>query len=288
MRYKVWIKILCFCLVFRGVERFCHQKTEGFKVSNVISDLSYDPRREVSPLAESEMREVSEILSQPFTFLGSGGQAYAFLSADGKSVLKLFKYHHLSTFPYLKRGPFSSFAKQREEKRERFFESCRISFEEMREETGLLYLQLNKSTHWNRKITLIDKLGIAHTLELDQLEFALQKRASLALSSLKSLVKKGKREEAKQTISSMISLLAARCQKGVGDSDSGLRRNMGLLDTHAISIDIGSFSKNPDLLLRANMEKEVKEKSLRLARWLKKSDPELSNYYDETVQKITQ
>lgn len=288
---RLSIKILLCCLAFRAVERFCHKKTEGFKVSNVLSHLDYDPKREVVQIEKAEMQELEKILEQPFTFLGSGGQAYAFLSADGKTVLKLFKHHHLTSFSFLNHLPLpariSRFVKEREGKRERFFQSCKLSFEEMRKETGLLYMQLNKSSHWKREITLIDKLGIAHKVELDRLEFALQKRASLALNGLKRLVKAGKREEAKEIISSMLSLIATRCHKGIKDNDTGLRRNMGLLENEAIAIDIGSFSKEPALTLKPNLEKELREKTRRLALLLRKSDPELASYYEDTLQELS-
>lgn len=287
-----WIKLLCFCLLFRMTERFCHQKTDGFMVSHILSNLPYDARRDVQPLAADELKEIESILSQPFTFLGSGGQAYAFLSQDGKTVLKLFKHHHLYSFSYLKAAPLpsfvTSFINKREEHRADFFQSCKIAYDELRQETGLLYLQLNKTDHWKRNITLIDKLGISHQVDLDNLEFALQKRASLALPSVKKLIRAGKKEEAKQAIASILNIMAIRCQKGIKDNDNGLRRNMGLLDNQAIAIDIGSFSKDHALAKPLNMEKELKEKTWRLSRYLEKNDKDLWHDYNVMLETLPQ
>ncbi len=271
-----WFKLLCFCLAFYAVERFCHKQTEGFKIANILSNLPYAPERELSPLSPSEQREVEAILAQPFTFLGSGGQAYAFLSQDGKTVLKLFKFHHM--------GFFSA-----KEKQAKFFQSCKIAFEELRTETGLLYVQLNKTERWKRQITLVDKLGITHRIDLDSLEFALQSRASLALQTVKKLVRDGKKDEAKQAIASILHNVAVRCQKGIKDHDSGLKRNMGLIDGQAMAIDIGSFSKEPTLAQPINMEHELREKTRRLSRYLQKNAPDLwdeySTIFDSIVRK---
>jgi hypothetical protein len=264
-------KLLCFCLAFYMVERFCHKQTEGFKIANILSNLPYAPEREVSPLSPAEQKQVEAILAQPFTFLGSGGQAYAFLSQDGKTVLKLFKFHHM--------GFFSA-----KEKQAKFFQSCKIAFEELRAETGLLYVQLNKTERWKRQITLVDKLGITHRVDLDSLEFALQSRASLALQTVKKLVRDGKKDEAKQAIASILSNIALRCKKGIKDNDSGLKRNMGLIEGQAIAIDIGSFSKKPSLAQPINIERELREKTRRLSRFLEKKAPDLWEEYSATIE----
>lgn len=244
------------------------------------------------PLSAPELVEVQKILAQPFTFLGSGGQAYAFLSQDGKSVLKLFKHHHLNNFSGLKALPLpeiaTSFIQAREKHQAQFFQSCKIAFDELREETGLLYMQLNKTNQWKRSITLIDKLGISHQIDLDNLEFALQKRASLAHSTVKKMIRDGKKEEAKRAIASILNNVASRCQKGIKDNDNGFRRNTGLLNGQAVAIDIGSFSKDPALAQRQNLQKEVKEKTWHLSRSLAKCDHELWHDYNTMIEALPQ
>lgn len=269
---KIWLKIFAFIALFVVTERLCHKATDGFKINNIRSDLAFDVTRETASPSPQEMQAIVEILSQPFTYLGSGGQAYAFLSQDKKTVLKFFKHHHLHS-------PFSSSEKERAV----FFESCKLSFDLLRDETALLFAHLNKSSSWSKKVTLIDKLGISHTLDLGDLEFVLQKRASLALPAVKKLVRTQKKEEAREAISAIVSLIARRCEKGIKDHDNGMRRNMGMLEGDAVSIDIGSFSKDPKLAQKAGMHREIKEKTWRLERFLKRSDPELWNHYEKAV-----
>ena len=267
---KFWT-LLTFCALFLVTAKLCHKATDGFKIGNIRSSLAIDKRWETS-LSPSELEEVEKILSQPFTYMGSGGQAYAFLSQDKKSVLKFFKYHHLTS----------------EKEREAFFESCKLSFDELKDETALIFAHLNKTPRWNKKISLIDKLGISHTIDLGEIEFVLQKRASLALPLVKKLVRAQKRDEAKRSIQTIVNLIASRCAKGIRDHDNGMRRNMGIVEERAISIDIGSFSKDPKLAQAGKMRKEILEKTWRLRRFLKKSDAELLNSYENAVEKAVQ
>ncbi len=271
-------KFLCFCLLAWGAERFCHKQTDGFTINNILAPATAKVEHALTPPTPEKAAEIGQILDQPFTFMKSGGQTYAFLSQDGKYVLKFFKNHHLRTIPWI----------QPQEKQEIFFQSCKIAYQEMHEETALLYTQLNRSAWWNRKITLVDKIGISYQVELDELRFMLQKRATLAFPRLKELVKQGKKEEAKSVISSILNLLALRSQKGVKDLDGGLKRNIGLVENHAIEIDIGSFSKEPSLVNRQVMREELKEKSSKLSTFLRKKDLELWHYYNERLEKVVQ
>lgn len=281
-RLLFWVNLLIFCVAFRATERFCHKRTEGFAVSHVLSDVS-------SGFSSERDEKIDEILKQPFTYLGSGGQTYAFLSQDGKTVLKLFKHHHLRTYSALKALPLPRFlntllddaAKQRSN----FFESCLLSFQELREETGVLYLQLAQSNKkWQRKITLIDKLGIKHEIELDQLAFALQKRATLALASVKKMVLEGRKDEAKQAILAIVHVVKARAEKGIRDNDTGLKRNIGLLDNRAVAIDIGAFTKDPALASPENRALELRTKTRSLSLFLAAHDPALWQFYNEALE----
>ncbi|MFI5334743.1 MAG: hypothetical protein ACHQT8_06255 [Chlamydiales bacterium] len=267
---KVWIQLVCFCLGFLLVERFCHKKTDGFAISHVLSDL---PIREgdKEPLPEG----IKKILSRPFTFLGSGGQSYAFLSEDKKAVLKVFKHHHLKPL-------FTS----SEKKREAFFASCELSFNELRDESALLYVHLHKTNHLKQSLTLVDKLGIQHTLDLDNLEFLLQQRVSLALRSVKKQVERNNLLSAEKAILSIVEMVGTRCQKGIQDTDNGMRRNMGLLEGRAVAIDTGSFARNWEIRKKDQMRKEIREKTWRLARFLKLRDEKLLQRYNQAVEKV--
>ncbi len=256
-------KIVLACLIFWCVERFCHHKTDGFQVTHVYSS-SFDEELSCA------RTDVEVLLSQPFSYLGSGGQTYAFVSADGKTVLKLFKHHHLKN-PH---------------KRALFFQSCKLAYQELQDETALLYLKLHRTSYFKKPLILIDKLGIQHILDPNLLQFALQKKVSLASPLIKKLVRSGKKEEAKKVVSAVIEHLRARCRKGIKDRDSGTRRNIGYLEGKAVSIDIGSFTKVPSLHEKEKMQHEVQKKTKRMAHTLEYYDLELWQYYQRELEAL--
>src|SRR5438445_301873 len=88
-------KLLLFVALFIGAERFCHKQTRGFALSNIF------PKEELEWPEQEISQEIKTLLSQPFTFLESGLECYAFVGEDGETVLKLFKHHHLRQAEWL-------------------------------------------------------------------------------------------------------------------------------------------------------------------------------------------
>jgi hypothetical protein len=262
-------KVFLFLAVFFMVERFCHHQTKGFWITKIKTDLTYDEKIATSiPVEEKE--NVQKILSQKFYFFGHGGQAYAFLSEDGKTVFKIFKQHHLNS----------------RTKRDAFLQSCKIAFDEMREESGLLYVHLNPTNELRQKIILVDNIGIAHKVDLDGLQFIVQKKAEMVFRRIKQQIRQRDFEEAKNGISAILELIALRCRKGIKDNDTGIYRNLGYLNHKAIAVDIGSFSRDESLKDRAMMEAELRIKTERLERLLKRSSPMLLEFYEEKIKAL--
>jgi len=181
---KIW-KILIFVLALIAVERFCHLRTDGFRVLNIQSDLTFDERFAVEPLDPAAKEALSPLLAQPFSYYNSGAQMYAFISADRTTIIKFFKHHHMRRDHPIHKIPLpSGLDKQRkkvignpEKKIEAVFNSCKMAYQNLREESGLLAIHLNKTHEYDTPLLLIDKLGIQHEIDLNQTEFVLQKRA---------------------------------------------------------------------------------------------------------------
>ena len=55
------------------------------------------------------------------------------------------------------------------------FDSYKIAYENLKDETGLIYLHLNKTDFLKQKMIIIDKIGIYHEIDLDSMEFLIQK-----------------------------------------------------------------------------------------------------------------
>jgi hypothetical protein len=275
-----WCKIILILATLVGVERFCHYQTDGFQLYKILSDLPPRPEWETAPLDPKELR-------QPYYYLGSGGQCYAFISQDGNSVLKFFKHHHmrpkswLNTFSFV--GGVRHILHERALRMAHIFGSCKISYDDFRDETGLLYLHINKTTHLNRSLRLIDRLGIAHTIDLDTTSFVLQKTAELAYPAFDRVMAQGDLEGAKRRIDSLIALILARSHKGISDRDPIIRRNFGFIGERAIEIDLGSFTKDPFLRTPSAAKKVLFYETLKFKKWLAKHHPSLLPYFQERL-----
>jgi hypothetical protein len=218
--------------------------------------------------------------------LSSGGTSFAFLGADGSTVLKLFKHQHLTSESWLFniRLPHDVPRIQKIIKRESqlhhkrtpfFFTSCTLAYRELKDETGILFLPLHKDPRFHKRIRLIDRLGYALEVDLSQTEFALQRRATPLFDHLKSLLDEDRLLDAKQAIQSLIHLLEKRCRKGIADRDPHLSLNFGYVDGQVIEFDIGSFSSHPLLAHEAAVKKELFFATYELRQWLEKRSPEL-------------
>lgn len=294
MKYKS-IKILLFIALIFGAERFCHFQTQGFRIQKILSDLPFDPRFQTTPLNEKELQAVVQSLQQPYYFLASGNECYAFESQDGKTVLKFFKHHHMRTHTWFNRFKWPFFIDpvrqkiidERGKRLVRSFQSNKIAYEDLKEETGLIYAHLNKTASlFKTPITLYDNLGIAHLVDIDQVEFMLQKKAELVSAKFHHLLRVKDLTETKRCIDSLVSLIFHRAQKGIHDRDPVLARNYGYVNDQAVIIDLGSFSKNPFFKRGSNYKKELFYETLELRCLIEKSCPELSSYLDKRIEEV--
>lgn len=288
MKPLTYIKFFLFVLLFFGVERLCHRATDGFALVNI-----YSPEGDTRLWESDSPLKMS--LDQPFYYLNSGSQSYVFLSEDGQTVLKFFKFQHMRIPPWINYLPLpSTLAQKREVKREkkravltRTMNSYKIAFERMAEETGLLYVHLAPSSHLNQTVTIYDKIGKRHEIELDQVEFVLQKKASLVYDSLNEWMANGQKEKAKQGIRNLLILALERCKKGIFDKDPDFSTNFGFVNEMPVQIDVGRLSldeqeKNPAIhcgeMIRITRD---------FQKWIEINHPDLLEFFDEEIQKLT-
>ncbi len=290
---KKSIILAALLLVSAGVltERVYYWQNRGFHLSKIASSQT---SIDCPPPAG-----VDALLDQPFRFLGAGGTSFVFLGEDGKTILKVFKHHQLffkhSLFHLAFPGVCDAWRiqkilfREKEHRHKRhsfFFNSCSLSFQALKEETGLIYLTLSPNKYFDRQITLYDAWGIPHSFNLSQTEFALQRRAKLLFPYFKELIEQGRQDEAQKAIDAMISLIVLRCKNGIGDRDPNLRINFGFLDGKAIEFDLGSYYSDPSLKSPFKTATEVFFMTFALQKWLEKESPELLNYLLEKIAKI--
>lgn len=275
-------KFLLFVALITGVERFCHKQTRGFALSNIFPDTELVGEEELHPQARA-------LLSQPFTFLESGLECYAFVGEDGETVLKLFKHHHLRQAYWLARVPFlknigEKLVKEKAERLEKGFASCALAEKELKAETGMIYFH-NRRTE-KCPVTLIDKLGICHVADVGGIPFLVQKKGTLLVPTLEKCMERGEIERAKECVRSLLTLIHERCKKGIADRDPTLCKNFGFVGTKAIVIDVGSFSYSPALQDEWKGKRELFDETLPLRCLLRKNFPALVDFFEQELERM--
>ena len=253
MLEKRWLRSSLFFVLFAVcsiyTQRFCHRQTDGFAVSKIRSHLEYNPKWEVPHLNASERGRVHEILGQKFTYLAKGAQCHVFASKDGKWVLKFFRHHHmrpplwLTLLPSFLEPWRSNKIEKKWSKLHKDFASYQIAYTQLKKQTGIFFLHLNKTGDLKQTVTIVDRLGIEHTLEMDEMEFILQKRATLVYPTIDAWMEAGNLVAAKEALSDLVSVLKLRFDKGLFDKDPDLNTNFGFIDNQAVQIDVGRFKR---------------------------------------------
>lgn len=279
-----------------AIASFCAKQTDGFSVASTLSTRASSPLFETRPLTETEKSDVASALEQTYSYFGKGGQSYVFFSEDGKYVLKLFRQRRFELplwlkvvrIPYLLDQYRERKSHKRTQKLERDFMSYKASFEELQEETAVIYVHLNKTDFWKRKIKIVDRVNIQHSLNVDQLDFLIQKRAELVHQKIDRLMREGKREEAEKAIKAVFDLILRRRNKGFSDRDPNIITNCGFVEERAVKIDVGPLAKGK-VVKRGRIKKDetAQEELVRVTKplkaWLQEAHPVLIPSFEEEL-----
>lgn len=291
---KIAIRILLLCsaiAIFYGLGRLYFQLTGGFTIANITSDFTFQPQWETRELAENEKTELEKALKQPYRYLGKGCQSYVFISQDGEFVIKFFKYQRfrlqtwLDYFP-----PLPAVVKYKKEKRHHkwrkldgFVQSWKIAFENLKDETGLVYVHLNKTNTLNKELTIYDKLGTQHTVNLDQMEFCVQHRADMLCDTLLTYKKNNDLKGAQEIIAKLFALIMSEYHRGFADNDHALMQNTGVVHGQPIHIDVGQFVQNEQIKEPAIYNQELFTKTYKFKNWVNEEYPELYPFIEEQL-----
>ena len=286
--------IFCLCLSVYGMTRLYFYLTDGFQIINISSDFPYQKEWEVHSLKKDEQILVNQALSQPYFYLGKGCQAYAFLSEDGQYVIKFFKYQRYRLQPWLTYfPPLPAIVKYKQEKLSKkwhkldgFVKSWKIAFDNLKEETGLLFVHLNKTMHLDQPLVIFDKIGMQHTVSLDQMEFCLQRRAKMLCVVLMEYQQKGELPKAKLLIDRLLQLILSEYERGFADNDHALMQNTGVVDGQPIHIDVGQFVYHETVKDPSFYDQELFTKTYKFKIWLGEHYPEIKSYLDQELEKI--
>ncbi len=284
--------IIAIFVIYTAIRAY-DRRTDGFAIEKIHSTLPYDSRWDV-PVTKEDMALLQKSVDQPFYYLAKGFQCYAFESADGKYVLKFFRHQRLRLPSFFKGLPDIAYLRDWRERREKelglrlkyLFTGMKVGFEGAREETALLFVHLNKTNAIQKKIKIIDRLGSTYVVDLDQVEFLLQRKAQLVKPTLQRLMAEGKENEAQERIAQIFVLVERCAKKGIQDTDGALIRkdNLGFLEDRAIYIDSGKLAYKESIKTKEGFTKDLKR--LRpLYKWLAQNYPSLATYFEQEKQR---
>lgn len=289
-----WI-VLAALFIF-VLARIYYALTDDFRLSNITYALPYEEGWKVAePLSDQE-QEITGILNQPFTYLGKGAQSYVFASADGQYVLKFFKFKHLRPSPFIDALPSIGYLKKYKERqiarKERklfgVFKAYKLAYDLDRSESGLIFIQLNTEDNPERHVTLIDKIGIKRTLDLQNYPFILQYKGQTLRVVLNDLLKKGDIETAKKRLSQILDLYAGEYEKGIYDHDHGIMQNTGFIGDRPIHLDVGKLTRE-----EAMRDKEIAKKDAllvveKMMFWVSKNYPQYREQIADSLNRKIQ
>ncbi len=281
-------------VVFLGVvittASLFNKEQPGFSLRKIRSPFSAKTQWSTEKLTEAQKELVLEILSQEFNYLGSGAEVYAFQSVDGRYVIKFFKMKHLIPKTWLKWVPLPGLEKYRSNKIDKrisrqneLFSSYKLAYDDLREETGLIYIHLNKSKDLKMKIRILDRMRKSYVVNLDHYEFVIQRKSQLVHDRITALMQKGNREGALEAIHNLLKAVVSQCKQGYIDRDSGISHNYGFLDDKVIHFDVGRIMRDENAQNPTHYQREILRVGKKIELWLNLEYPALVPDLEEAI-----
>ena len=289
------LKILTYVSIFFMLNAACKKLTDNFSTSHLVK-----PALQNSNWRSSEDASLpSTALKQNYKYLDKGKQAHVFISEDGKHILKLLKPIHpyftvsilgksysigLSTLPFAQSLSSFFYKEKQNKQRDLDFLSYTNSFNLLKEETELEYLHLAETDHLQHKLTIYDKIGVLHTLDLDKTCFILQKKADLLYPTLEALISKNEFEKAKILIDNFVYLSFQFIDKDIVNPTT-IEKNFGCIGLKPVQIDVGRVLTALDLGMAPSKDPNHIYRSTRhMKKWLTVKSPLLCKYLEEAIE----
>ncbi len=245
--------------------------------------------------SEKNAFDIESLLSQEFRYLGKGHQAFAFVSADDKYVLKLFKPHypHLEFWGESFNFTFIPFSKlfYRLAAKDAFnkriaddFTSYVNAYNTFKEESLVEYLHLADTSHLKKRLKLFDKIGILRNFDPNTTCFLVQRKVEPLQDVLRKLQKENKIEEIKTVMQGLLGLLSKRVEKRFYKPTHKFHANFGCVGLKPIQLDIGNLLTPEDLkLVDYTLPKDLNISLKKLRVWLNDHFPELKEELEEVI-----
>lgn len=291
MKRYIVLSLLFIALIPAFLSKPSPQRPKQFSLEAISAEIPFHQEWETRALNNDEKSEVASALSQPYKYLGGGGQCFCFVSSDEKYVIKFFKQKAFAPPPWMDQFavPFlihwlrnKKIAKG-EEKRGHVYDAFRYSFEHLAEETSLLYVHLNPSEHLQKSVAFTDVEGKTHSLNMDDLPFVVQRKGRLAADLLDEKMRNNDLAGAEQTIDELLSIQFKLYRKGFRNRDPNFRGNYGFLGTSPFVIDVGRMSPlKGEKMGRIELDRTTRKLRLHIAA----RHPQLLSHFDQSLKKI--
>ncbi len=171
-------------------------------------------------------------------------------------------------------------------KLDRFARSWKLAFESLKKETGLIFVHLNKTDHLHKQLTLYDKIGQKHMINLDQMEFCVQHRAQMLCEALLDYKAQENLIEACQLVNRLLQMILSEYSRGLADNDHALMQNTGVVRGQPVHIDVGQFVCDEALKKNEIYFQELFTKTYKFKLWLHIHYPELEEYLNQELHRI--
>lgn len=290
---KIFIYTIACIVVFSFSSRAYYKMTDDFRIANITEQIPFSPELEVKVLTPTERKNLDLVLSQPYHYLGKGGQTYAFVSEDDRYVLKFFKFKHHRPRFFAKLLPSVFPFRQVKEKHiqhcaEKFwmpFYGYKLAFDQHRVQSRIIALHLNLTQDDYGCIRVTDKLGFSRWIDLDSVVFVVQEKGENFRHVLNHLIKKNKFKKVRTHVRKIVDLYFEESQKGIFDRDGCVMTNTGFSGEDAMRIDAGQicFRKGCTDETFVTLKKRVE-------RWLNKAHPKhkerVLGYLEERINEL--
>lgn len=270
--------------------------TDDFRLSNISYEMPYQQKWEIASPTPDEEQQLQSILKQEFAYLGKGAQSYAFASDDGNYVIKFFKFKHLRPSLFQDMLPSIGFIKTYKEKQAArkqrklygVFQGYKLAYDKHKNESGLLFIQLNTADNPHRTVTIRDKMGFKRIVHLEHVPFILQQKGQTLRVVLANLLQQGNVAAAQDRIGNIFDLYASEYRKGIYDHDHGVMYNTGFIGERPIHLDVGKMVPEESMKQNDAAKKDMQLVADKMIPWLRKNypqySPQLETYINQKIQ----
>lgn len=295
-RRILWI--LAFSIILFGLARLYYRLTDDFRIANINHEIPYHAEWNTPSLSQQEKNHLNAILQNKFLYIGKGAQSYAFVSEDQKYVLKFFKFKHLKPSLFVDLlppiPPFEQYRdkqiKRKQKNLNSVFTGYRLAYDLHKEDSGLIYIHLNKTNDLKLRAKVKDKIGIERTIDLDPIVFVIQEKGKTTRAVVIELLNKGDLALVKHRIRQIFDLYMLEYKKGIYDRDHGVMHNTGFVGEKPIHLDVGKLTKDDRMKQPKFYREDLEKIGRKFTTWLKanypKEYPELAQDMEEKLSEI--